>query len=294
MLIQSRAIMRQFATFLVVTSVLFVLGCGGRTTPATQPTPAAFDPATSDAKSLAAVDAMQAALGGLETWDKVKQLRFDLKYYLDGVLKSWTKNAWDMWNQRIRFDMADMSTYNEKEPDKTQFYTAMYDIFHHDGATGSAMYGNHVLGRDEQKKVIKTAWEHFDAQVYMVVLPYKAKDPGVKLAYDGERSPAVVANDMNVCDPMCDVIKVSFVPEVGSDTYWIHINRGSKMPEVIEKRNDRGRLAYALGDWTEVKGLKFPQKFQNVGMTSEMFKLDNIKIGDPEDELYIPQVRSAN
>ena len=294
MLLQSGAIMRQFATFFVVISVLFVLGCGGRTTPATQPTPSAFDPALSDAKSLAAVDGMDKVLGGLELWAQVKQIRWEQKYYLDGALKSWTKNAWDMWNQRIRFDMADMSTYKESEPDKTQFYTAMYDIFHHDGDSGSAMYANHVLGRDEQRKVIKTAWEHFDAQVYMVVLPYKVKDPGVKLEYDGERSATPVGNDLTVCDPVCDVIKVSFVPEVGKDTYWLDINRNTKMPDIVEKRNERGRLAYALSDWTEVKGLKFPKKLQNVGLTTEKFELDDFEISDPEDELYIPQVRSAN
>ena len=47
---------------LLAISALAACG-GGRTTAATQPSPAAFDPAKSDPKAVAAIDAMLGALG---------------------------------------------------------------------------------------------------------------------------------------------------------------------------------------------------------------------------------------
>ena len=248
----------------------------------------------SDSKSLAAVDEMLNALGGSEVWAAVKQLRWEQRYLYEGDMKSWVKHAWDMWNGRHRFELADMSTYSKSEPDKVKFSIAMYDIFKHDGNSGSALYGTREVGSTDRKRIIGLAWRHFGEQAFLLALPFKVKDPGVKLEYAGLNKDTEVKGIKTVCVPGCDVIQVSFVPEVGSDTYWVHINTTSKMPDIVEKRTKTGRIAYALGDWTEVKGLKFPQEFQNVGDTREVFKLEKIAIGSPDDTLYVPQVRPAH
>jgi hypothetical protein len=279
------------AIFLV--AVMGVIACGGRTSPATQPTPAAFDPTMSDSKSVAAVDEMLKAVGGVEAWAAVKQLRWEQRYFYEGDMKAWTKHAWDMWNGRHRFDLADMSTYSESEPDKIKFSSAMYDIFRHDGNSGTALYGNREVGSDDRKRIIKLAWQHFGEQAYLLALPHKVKDPGVKLEYSGLNKDTEVKGVRTVCVPSCDVVKVTFVAEVGSDTYWVHINTKTKLPDIIEKRGKSGRIAYALDKWVDVKGLKFPQQFQNVGQTKEIFKIEKISIGSPDDTLYVPRVKPA-
>jgi hypothetical protein len=115
---------------------------------------------------------------------------------------------------------------------------------------------------------------------------YKLKDPGVVLKHDGE-----VKNVLEkYCAPSCDLIKITFEPAVGKDTYYISINTATRMPEIIEKTVDGGRLGFALLDWVDVAGMKFPSKLQNLGM-EEVFQIENIKVGEPDDALYIPTTK---
>ena len=86
-------------------------------------------------------------------------------------------------------------------------------------------------------------------------------------------------------------MKVTFDPSVGQDTWWEHVNTTSKMPELIEKQLDAGRVATVPLEWTEVNGLKFAQKYQNAGLPGEVSQVSGLAIGAPDDSLYIPRVR---
>ena len=92
---------RRACALLLTASALALAACGGgRTTAATQPSPAAFDPAKSDPKAVAAVDAMLGVLGGPGAWTNVKQVQWDQKYTRDGKVAGWFKHSWDRWNGR--------------------------------------------------------------------------------------------------------------------------------------------------------------------------------------------------
>lgn len=275
---------------LATLAALALPACGpGRTSAATQPTPAAFDPSGSDPKALAAVDAMVTALGGAETWAGVKQIQWDVQYTMDGTLKSWVRHAWDIWNGRHRCELADMSTYQPPKPPK--WSVVMYDLFDWQSGSGHGTYGGKEVGSDQRikmKKMCHTLWQQ---QSYQLAMPFKLRDPGVKLALDGQMKEVTTKMSTVVCKPACDSVKVTFAPEVGGDTWWVHINTETHLPELVEKKVQGGRLAFALTDWTTVNGLKFVTKFQNAGLPGEVFQLSNIKIGAPNDDLYIPQVR---
>ena len=264
---------------------------GGRTTAATQPTPAAFDPAKSDEKAIAAVDGMLTALGGIEAWNDVKQISWEQKYIRDGNMTAWFKHSWDRWNGRHRFDEANMESYTESmgkegNPSKTKWLTAMYDLFDHEGK-GSAMFGTNQLLKKDRDTVVANAHKAWQADSYRLAGHYKLKDPGAQLALDTE-----VSNVQDkYCSPSCDVIKVTFDPAVGEDTYYVSINSQSKMPEIYEKVMKEGRIGFAVLDWVDVDGMKFATKFQNLGLEGEVFQIENIRVGEPDDALYIPQVR---
>src|SRR5690606_13292428 len=116
---------------LFITALLACAGaCAGRTAAATQTTPAAFDPATSDAKALAAVDETLAAMGGADKWAQVKQLRWEIKYTTDGQLQGWFKHSWDIWNGRHRYEFAPPDQLTAPKP---VFTIAMYDLFDREG-----------------------------------------------------------------------------------------------------------------------------------------------------------------
>lgn len=264
-------------------------GCSKRTSAATQTTPAAFDATKSDPKAVAAVDKMMTALGGYAKWDAVKQIRFELKYKNGGKVQRWFKHSWDKWNGRHRFEHVDMTTLaqaeKEGDPGMIRSLVVMYNLFDRD--SGYATYGGQQLASAEKQKRIGEAYDRWLEDAYKLAFPYKLKDPGVVLKYEQEVAPI----NETVCTPKCHIIEIKFVDGVGTDTYYIGINTSTNMPELMQKKTPAGRLGFGLGGWTDVGGLKFATKLQNLGVEGEIFEFSNIAIGEPDDTLYIPAVR---
>ncbi len=273
-------------------SLAFLLlgACASRTSPATQPTPALFDATTSDAKAVALVDAMVTKLGGAEAWAKVKEVKWELKYIFDGEVKFWFRHSWDRWNGRHRLEVADMETYKAAKAGGDmkllKFRTSMYDLFD-TSKRGYATYGGKEVSSDSRKQFVAFARTRWKDDSYQLSALFKLKDPGVKLKHVG--SLENVAG--GYCKPSCDTVQVTFVDQVGNDTFYVNINKDTGLPEIWEKKLKAGRVAYHLEDWVEVDGLKFPTKFQNIGQTKEVYKLENIKLGSPDDSDYMRAIR---
>jgi hypothetical protein len=264
--------------------------CGGgaasapRTAAASQPTPAAFDPAQSDAQALTVVDATIAAAGGAAAWEQVKQIQWESKYHQNEAFAGWFKHSWDRWNGRHRFETTDLAEYKKAEEagklGDVKWLIVAYDLFDRPG-TAWATYGG-FKGTDaaEVDRLASDAYQRWQADSYLLALPHKLRDPGVILNYVGE---AQEANGK--CQGGCIVVKVSFAPEVGTDVYLLNINKGTNMPDVIEKQTSAGTLAYAVEGWSEAGGLKFPSRLRNLG-AAEAITFENIRIGQPDDSLY--------
>ena len=272
--------------------------CGGaRTSPATQPTPAAFDPAASDPKAIAVVDQMQTALGGAAAWDQAKQVRWSQKYYRDGKLLGWFEHSWDRWNGRHRFEDRNMPSVEkaqaEGRPDDIQSTVAMYDLFDHDGK-GFATFDGQQVDRATRDKIVASAHKAWQADAYRLFIFHKLKDPGVRLQLEAPRAP--IEKLPGLCDPGCDVVKVTFAPEVGTDTWYVSINTSTRMPDILERDVPAsggaagGRLGFGLSGWIEAGGIKVPGKLDNIGM-SETFEISDLRVGEPDDSLYIPAVQ---
>jgi len=220
--------------------------CGGaqRTSPATQPGVAAFDPAGSDPKALALVDQALAALGGREAWDKVKQIRWDQRYSRDGAVLGINSHAWDRWNGRHRYESVSIESMKKAEkegrPDDVQVSVAMYDLFDHRGK-GTVMLGSERADSATRDRVIEGAYKAFLSDSYRLAAVYKLKDPGVKLALDEPSQPI-----KDYCKPSCDVVRVTFAPEVGSDTWLVGFNSQSKLPELLAQQMGNSRAGYGL------------------------------------------------
>jgi len=265
-------------------------GCGPkRTSAASQPMPAAFDPASSEAKAVATVDAGMAALGGYAKWTALKELKFELKYENKGEVKGWFRHAWDRWNGRHDFWMADPATL-AGPPDKVGWLDVKYDLFDNDRLP-FATYNGHELTHEEARKYRDIARQHLNEDAYLLLVIYKARDPGVHLAEAGETKNIVGANE--VCNPSCNVVKVTFDPSVGKDTWFISYNSQSHLPEMIEKQANGGRIGYKLLDWVDAGGLKWPTKLVNVGLPDEVFEFASIKVGDPQDSTYVPSINRS-
>lgn len=291
--------MQKLTALLLLTAV----ACGGRTSPATQPVPASYDPSKNDPNAVALVKKMTTALGGAETWAAVKQLSFDVEIEQNGEVKAVFHHDWDRWNARHRFEqpsMQSMAVAKEASDDKKIEQTVvMYRLFERD--RGAAFYGrkykmkegtyDNELGTDNRKEATERAFQRWSQDAFMISLPYRLSDPGVYVKLEPERT------DESCPAAKCLVIAVTFDPSIGKDKYWVDVDSANSMPVMIEweKEGGQGRIAYKIADWQETGGLKFPGSLDNVGArnmgNSEVWRFKNAEIGSPDDTLYIPQVR---
>jgi hypothetical protein len=276
---------------IAVAIALLAAACGGgRTSPATQP--GAFNAAQSDPKAVALADQMLAKLGGAAAWDSVKQIKWEQRVSRDGKLTAVFRHAWDRWNARHRFELVDLASMEkakrEGRPDEVRSTVAMYELFDRQGK-GTATADGQQLDTATRDEMVASAYKAWQGDSYRLAAIYKVKDPGVKLALKGQRQPV-----KEFCKPTCDVIEVTFAPEVGKDVWLLNVNTSTKMPEVLEKQMADGKqLGFGMTGWTQVGALRFPTKFQNLG-ANEVIEIRDIQVGEPQDDLYIPTVTATD
>jgi hypothetical protein len=269
---------------LVLSSALLSLGALGgcpspRTTAATRPSPTAFQPASSDPKAIELVDAAWTALNAGTKWSQVKELRFDVRYSANGAVQARYQHRWDLWNGRHALKTANMSTTGNREED-VRWHDVRYDIFDKNAIFWSSYAKQADLPSDVPAKV-EAARLRLQEDGYHLTIIYKLKDPGVHLAATGGLAPSA-----GVCEPSCNTVKVTFDPEVGTDTWYVHFNKNTNLPEIIEQETAKGRLGYRLSNWVDAGGLKWPTLFTNVGLAGETYEFSNIAVGDPKDGDY--------
>lgn len=271
-------------------ALALVAGASGcpkpRTSAATQPTPAAFDPAQSDPKALAVVDAAVNKQGGLANWEKLKELKFTVTYKDGETMKAQFKHSWDRWNGRHYFVTPVMSTMGGK-PEDVQYQEVKHDLFDLGAKPWAAQNGQEAAMRKDAEAMAKVARERLYEDLYFVALLYKMRDPGVKLSVDNAE---IRVEGDEVCVPSCTSIKVSFDPAVGTETWYVNFNNESGMPEVLEKVQGAGRIGYQISGWVDAGGLKWPTRFQNLGLKSEVIEYSDIAVGDPDDSTYVRSV----
>ena len=279
-----------------VSSSLFALalvagatGCPKpRTSAATQPTPAAFDPAQSDPKALAVVDAGLEKLGGYANWEKMKELKFSVAYKDGEVKKAGFDHAWDRWNGRHYWVTVDMTTTTTGKAEDVKYMEVKHDLFDKDATPWAAYDGAPLATRADGVEQAKRAGESLKQDLYFLAMIYKLRDPGVKLSVDNAE---VTVADSEACKPSCTSIKVAFDPAVGTDTWIVNFNNESKLPEVIEQQRGAGRIGYQIQGWSDAGGLKWPTKLQNLGLKSEIIEFTDIAVGSPDDSTYVPTLQ---
>lgn len=265
--------------FFVSLAAAALAGCPSpRTTAATRPTPVAFAAAGSEPEAIAQADATLAALGG-DKWNTVKELRFDVLYKVEGKLAARYEHSWDRWNGRHALKTADMRTVTNRDED-IKWHDVRYDIFN-DGAIFWVSYAKQEALRADYAKAAELARIRLAEDTYRISLPYRLKDPGVHLALSGALAPSA-----GVCEPSCTSIKITFDPEVGKDTWFLHVNKNTNLPEIMEQQTEKGRLGYRIDGWNDAGGLKWPAKLINVGLAGEVFELTNVVVGEPRDSAY--------
>jgi hypothetical protein len=206
------------------------------------PGSARADTLASDPKAVAIADQVMQALGGKDRWDALEGLRWSFGFEVGDTVKSIRRHAWDKHTGWHRVE------------GKNRAGQPFLLIENLNGAKGMAWMNGNAIEGDSLQKLLTLAKRLWTNDTYWMLMPYKLRDSGVILKYDGE------AKDSG---KMYDKLALSFhhVGLTPGDHYWVYVNRANhrieKWEYVLEGQQPPAEHATWEG-WEEHDGLWFP------------------------------------
>jgi hypothetical protein len=173
---------------------------------AVQPGAARAETAASDPKAVALADKVMAALGGQKAWEATRFLRFDFAVERDGKDVFSRAHTWDKWTGRYRLE----GKTREGDP-----FVVVMNINTKDG---DAWRKGTKLEGEEEKKELEQAFAAWTNDTYWLLMPYKLRDPGVRLALAGSET-----REGKTWDKL--LLSFDNVGLTPKDKYWVYVNR---------------------------------------------------------------------
>ena len=175
--------------------------------------PSVHSQSPADVRAIALVDEMMKAMGGLQAWEQARYLRFDWVVERDGQQVAYVRHLWDKHDGRYRVE------WTARDAAKL---AVLFDI---NTRSGQALVNGQPARDEDEQKYLDQAYGRFINDSYWLLMPWKLKDPGVKLAYAGE---------VQIDNSRYEVVHVSF-EQVGltpGDQYWAYINPRTHMMDM--------------------------------------------------------------
>ncbi len=182
--------------------------------------PAAFDPTQSDPRAIALADLVMKALGGQEAWEGTRFIHFAFEVEKGGRRLAYRTHLWDRWRGRLRYETAG----KDDRP-----VVVLLDA---GSRQGEAYRGGARLAEADARPLLDEAYEAWINDTYWLLMPYKMKDPGVRLQYAGE-----VKEKGKTCERV--LLTFDGVGLTPKDRYWAHIDPATHLME---------RWSYVLQD----------------------------------------------
>jgi hypothetical protein len=211
-------------------------------------------------RAVAVVDEMMHAMGGVAAWEKVRILRFDWVVERESGTVAYARHLWDRYDGRYRVE------WESREGE------AVVALFNVNTRAGRAFVNGQPARDGDEQKYLDRAYGRFINDSYWLLMPWKLKDPGVKLEYAGETQ--LEGNT-------CDLVKVSFesVGLTPGDHYWAYINRQTHLMDrwayFLERYEGAPNLERATpwnwGQWELVGGIRLARDKLRVGENAKIY-----------------------
>ena len=202
-----------------------------------------FDAEKSDPKAIEVVDAMQKVLGMPDHWRQARYFSYHWIVSKDGQTLVDHRHDWDRFTNRYRLEGTNR---------RGQHFVALFNTETKAGEV--YLDGKKVTVDSTKQKIIENSYGSFINDSYWLIMPYKLKESGVVLKYDGPK---------DLDGKLFDVVKVTFesVGLTPQDTYWAYID-----PEdhFMKKWDfflqgwpaEHGRSSANWEDWQDFNGIK--------------------------------------
>ena len=204
---------------------------------------ASRDASGSDPRAIAIADQVMAALGGKKEWGAVRGLRWSFGSMLGDSVRSERRHAWDKQTGWHRVDGVNR---------QGESYTLIHTLG--DSTSGMAWVNGNRIDGDSLAKLTQRANALWVNDAYWMLMPYKLRDPGVKLAYAG---------DTTMAGKTFDRLALSFehVGLTPGDHYWVFVNRANHRVEYWEmvlEGDEPPAVGFTWEAWEQHDGLWFP------------------------------------
>jgi len=156
--------------------------------------------AGSDAEAMAIADEVMEAMGGRKAWDNTRYVCWSF-FGRDDLV-------WDKWSGNVRIDSGNGTTY-------------LTNI--NDGTGRAFMNGKEVMAADSVASLMERAKSTWINHSYWLVMPFKLKDSGVTLTYEGEEA----TEDGKPADKL----KLTFegVGRTPQNMYYVWVDKESRL-----------------------------------------------------------------
>ncbi len=235
-------------------TILIVLIAGCKTTSNQSTSGTGFDPSQSDPEAIRIADEVMVALGGHKNYDAVKYLSFHFVVTKgDTELNNW-RHDWDRRNNNYRLETT------TRDGDHLRI------IINLDTQNGAAFKNGQALEGEEKIQWLARAYARYINDTYWLLMPYKLKDPGVMLKYDGKQE---------VSGFQYDILSLSFADSVGLtpwNMYRVFVDEATRLVhrwEYFEKDGAAPSAAW-WENWRLYDGIKLA--------TERLFENSNRKI----------------
>jgi len=188
-------------------------------------------------------DEVMKALGGAEQWESLRGIAWTFESARGDTLRPGGRRH--MWDKH--------SGWHRVEGRNRQGQS--YVIVHHlDRPEGKAWVDGTAIEGDSLQRLLQRGKSLWTNDTYWMLMPFKLRDPGVRLGYDGE------VREGNVT---YDKLALSFdkVGETPGDRYWVFVNRGNHRVEKWEfvlQGDSPPAKAWTWEGWEQHGGLWFP------------------------------------
>jgi len=226
-------------------------------------------PADIDRESEPVVQALTDAMGGLKTWESLPCFRFDFVYIRDGKEMSRYRHWWDKRKERCRVEGMD---------EHGKSFAAIFNLSDRKGMAFSEGIG--ISDSAQAAALIELGYERWVNDTYWVMMPFKLRDPGIRIRYSRpERTPQATY----------DVLELTFVPGTGltsDDHYWLYVNRSTHLVdrwEFVLTGQKPPPSGSSWEAWTNVGPIKLSLQRRFAGKPS-MLRFENVATPQAFDE----------
>ena len=234
-----------------ITLIFLIAGCQKQDSgkPASDGSPKRFDPSKSDAEAIRTADEIMVALGGRENYDAVQYLSFHFIVARGEMhLTDW-RHDWDRRQNNYRLE------------GKTREGDHLLAFFNLDTQSGTVFMNGQMAEGEDKVQWLGRAYARYINDTYWLLMPYKLKDPGAILKYEGMQE---------ISNAQYDVLRLQFEEGIGltpQNVYRIFVDPATRLVnrwEYFESEDANPSPAW-WENWRAYEGIKLADQrvFEN-------------------------------